>query len=665
MLRFLLGLVFLLVGSAGAAAQTSWYVDPVSGSNANSGMSSTEAFQSVTFALSNLALASGDRIVMNGGVYNAPSGTNGAGNLLETFPLQVPNGVSLVAGSVFSEPIIDGATTGGNAGSLLAISGSVDTLTEFEGITFENCGNALTSASANSVRGLIVAECTFRNYTGAAVDLALRAGRVDDSFIVRDSTFTGTSGSSAGVRVIVSDNTLLESGLIQDCTISNSVSGIWVQADTFGEIDRDFLVARNTISGFSSAGIQLWATVGDATNTATVRGNIVLGDGIGASDEAGIYCLATNTLGAGSPSVVDGLISYNDLSRSNTNILLETTGLGAGSSRVEAAFAGNLIRNALIYGVRVLAAINDGGMAPDFGGKVGGSANAGRNTFENPTATWEVGLDPQGDISGPIAMAENFWLAGINPQTRTELVGPVNYPSFLPLLDNVLIGSLSRAVIQSGQAEILTISLTNGRFVVQVAENFVPDVSADPGAFGQYKSFEIDGPDGTIVINPIDLQIVAVDGSEMSFSLPGLAEGNYTIRFTNPGFQSLNPLGLRVSGNGGSGGGGGGGGGGCVVATAAHGDYNAPEVRILRQFRDQFLIPRAGGRSAVRAYYEHGGPVAVWIAERDWAKKGTRAALAVPTAVAWSLLNWNEGQRLLAAVLLLGASFGLLRRRPL
>lgn len=662
MLRFFLCLVLTVVGSASATAQASWYVDPIAGDNVNTGTSSGDAFKSITFALANLALVSGDRIVLNGGVYNAPSGTNGVGNLLETFPLQVPNGVSLVSGSVFSEPIIDGATTGGNSGSLVAIAASLNALTQFDGITFENCGNALTSAAANSVRGLIVSECTFLNFTGAAVDLALRAGRVDDSFIVRDSTFTGAVGSSAGVRVIVSDNTMLDSGLVQDCIISNSVSGIWVQADTFGSIDREFVVARNTISGFTSAGIQLWATVGDATNTATIRGNILLGDGVGATDEAGIYVLAANTLGAGSPSVVDGLVSFNDLSRSNTNILLETTGLGAGSSRVEAAFAGNLIRNAVSYGVRVLSAINDGGMSPDFGGKVGGSANAGRNSFENPTATWEVGLDPEGDISGPIAMAENFWINGINPQTRTEIAGAVNYPSFLPLLDNVLIGSLSRAVIQSGQAEVLTISLANGRFVVQVAENFVPDLSAAPGLFGQYKVFDVTGPDGSFDIAPIDLQLVAIDGTELSFNLPGLSEGNYTIQFTNPGFQSLNPLGLRVTGSGG-GGGGGSSGGGCVVATAAHGDYNAPEVRILRQFRDQFLLPRQGGRSAVRAYYQHGGPVAVWIAEREWAKNTTRAALAVPTAVAWSLLNWNEGQRLLAAVLLLGASFGLLRRR--
>ena len=662
MVRSILSLVLAAVLASSAAAQSTWYVDPTSGDNGNTGTSAGDAFLSISFALSNPALASGDSIVLNGGVYNSAAGTNGSGNLSEVFPLQIPNGVSLVSGSVFSDPIIDGATTGGNLGSLVTISESLNAVTEIRGVIFENCGSPLSSAASNSIRGLVVDSCTFRNYTGAAIDLALRAGRVDDSFAIANCTFTGAVGSTAGVRVIVSDNTELDGGSIQDCTISGSVSGIWIQADTFGTISRDFSVIRNTVSNFQSAGIQLWATVGDATNSATVRGNILLGDGVGATNEAGLYALATNTLGAVSPSVVDGLVSFNDFSRANTNILLETTGLAAGSSRVESVFAGNLIRNAVSYGVQVRSAINDGGMSPDFGGKVGGSANAGRNTFENPTATWEVGLDPEGDISGPIAMAENFWIDGVNPQSRTEIFGSVNYPSFLPLLSNNLIGSLSRAVIQSGQAEVLTISLTNGRFVVQVDENFVPDVLAAIGEFGQYKSFEIVGPDGNIAINPSDLQLVAIDGTELSFNLPGLAAGNYTITFTNPGFQSLIALGLRVTSGGGSGGGGGGG-GGCVVATAAHGDYNAPEVRILREFRDRYLLPRENGRSAVRAYYKHGEPVAVWIAERDWAKSATRAALALPTGIAWSLLNWNPGQRLLMAVLLLGSSFAMFRRR--
>ncbi|MCH2101006.1 MAG: right-handed parallel beta-helix repeat-containing protein, partial [Planctomycetes bacterium] len=478
-------------------------------------------------------------------------------------------------------------------------------------------------------------------------------------FAIANCSFTGnSSGGNVGVLVFVADNTELDGGSIQNCTISNVAQGIWIETGLLATVSRDFTVTRNTISNFLAAGVQLRANIGDSTNSTTVRGNTVVGDGIGATNEVGLDVLITNALGAVSPSVVDGLVAFNDFSLANTNIMLRTTGADVGSTRVESVFAGNVIRNAVEYGVRFASFIDDGGMAPDFGGKVGGGANSGRNTFENPTATWEVGLD---DIfTVPIAMAENFWIDGVNPASRTEISGG-NFPSFLPVISNNLVGSLSSGVIQAEQADVLTISLSSGRFVVQVNEAFVPDVLASIGEFGQYKAFGISGPDGNVSVEPIDLQLVAVDGTELSFNVPGLTAGNYTITFTNPGFQSLASLGLRVTNSEGSGGDGGG--GGCVVATAAHGDYNAPEVRILRKFRDRYLLPYAGGRSAVRAYYKHGGPAAVWIAERDWAKSAMRATLAVPTGVAWSLLYWNPGQRLLIAVLLLGGSFAMLRRR--
>lgn len=42
---------------------------------------------------------------------------------------------------------------------------------------------------------------------------------------------------------------------------------------------------------------------------------------------------------------------------------------------------------------------------------------------------------------------------------------------------------------------------------------------------------------------------------------------------------------------------------GCFVATAAFGDYSAPEVLFLRAFRDTSLAPNSAGRAFIRAYY--------------------------------------------------------------
>lgn len=43
--------------------------------------------------------------------------------------------------------------------------------------------------------------------------------------------------------------------------------------------------------------------------------------------------------------------------------------------------------------------------------------------------------------------------------------------------------------------------------------------------------------------------------------------------------------------------------GGCYIATAVYGSYDAPEVLVLRRFRDEQLAQSALGRSAVWAYY--------------------------------------------------------------
>lgn len=41
----------------------------------------------------------------------------------------------------------------------------------------------------------------------------------------------------------------------------------------------------------------------------------------------------------------------------------------------------------------------------------------------------------------------------------------------------------------------------------------------------------------------------------------------------------------------------------CFIATAVYGDTNAPEVRLLRRFRDEFLLPFLPGRLLVSTYY--------------------------------------------------------------
>jgi hypothetical protein len=44
-------------------------------------------------------------------------------------------------------------------------------------------------------------------------------------------------------------------------------------------------------------------------------------------------------------------------------------------------------------------------------------------------------------------------------------------------------------------------------------------------------------------------------------------------------------------------------GGGCFIATAAFGSYMEPKVKLLRDFRDEYLLDSTPGKWFVKQYY--------------------------------------------------------------
>ena len=112
-----------------------------------------------------------------------------------------------------------------------------------------------------------------------------------------------------------------------------------------------------------------------------------------------------------------------------------------------------------------------------------------------------------------------------------------------------------------------------------------------------------------------------------------------------------------------TGGGGGGGGGGCFIATAAFGSYMEPQVMVLRQFRDELLLPHQAGQWLVAQYYRHSPPVADYIAGHAWLKTSVRTLLLPVVGLAYLATHYPltlvSG---LGAILFL-ASVWFMRRR--
>jgi len=69
---------------------------------------------------------------------------------------------------------------------------------------------------------------------------------------------------------------------------------------------------------------------------------------------------------------------------------------------------------------------------------------------------------------------------------------------------------------------------------------------------------------------------------------------------------------------------------GCFVATACYGDYNSPEVKLLRHYRDEKLLKSNFGKVFVQTYYIVSPPVAYLISKSDFLKKNIRHYILRP-----------------------------------
>ncbi len=75
----------------------------------------------------------------------------------------------------------------------------------------------------------------------------------------------------------------------------------------------------------------------------------------------------------------------------------------------------------------------------------------------------------------------------------------------------------------------------------------------------------------------------------------------------------------------------------CFVVTATMGDFNHPDVVLLRRFRDEWISKKPGGQIFISWYYRVGPSMAAWI-EQSKVRRQFAYRLIVQPAVCLSLL---------------------------
>ena len=602
----------LFLGSSSLTAQQGWFVDPVGGNNLNGGQSQGDAVKTLGKALQ-LASA-GDNVFCLPGTYSAASG--------EAFPVGVKNGVRI--SGLGGIPVFDG----GGATVLFNLGGNISQETELSGLSFTDAVITFQIQSGRSVDGLVLQDCSFDG--DICVFANLTTNTASQEFEVNGCTFT-SSGGTVALAISIDDGELSGGGFINNQILGDFDVGVSLIAASDGEIAAGFVVQQNTLSGCGISAVA-FGDGGNGLSVATVAATILAkaldGLGVGA---VGIE-LASEIGSVGEGALVSCYVCFNEIAGFDVAVHSSTDNDLNNRADVTSDFYGNVFSGDGT-GVLIEAAqpnpLNRNS-DPNFGGHPDGGV-ARFNTFEGFATDFDLAITQNSDLYAGFC----WWDGAPVFQDGTLLTQPI--------LNDSLQATASGSIDPNTAGEILTLTAS-------ATSGFVDFAQRGPPPTGQI-AVEVDG----FAIPDTDIA-VPVPGNTLAITLPSLVPGLHSVEVTNPGGQSglfdflVGALGGAAAS-------------GCFVATAAHGDYNAPEVLALRGLRDEYLATSAPGRSFIRWYYREGPTAAAWIAERPWARATTRVALQPAVWTSRALTKWNPGERFAFALLLLGVAFTLVRRR--
>jgi len=104
----------------------------------------------------------------------------------------------------------------------------------------------------------------------------------------------------------------------------------------------------------------------------------------------------------------------------------------------------------------------------------------------------------------------------------------------------------------------------------------------------------------------------------------------------------------------------------CFIATAAYGSPFESHVKILRNFRDVYLLPNSIGHAFVDTYYRYSPKAAAFITDHEFLRTVVRVCLMPVVGISYAALHTTAAQKMLIIFLMVSfLAFGYLAVRRL